>query len=238
MGTPKALLEWHGEPLLHRVTALLGRVAAPVVVVHAEGQQLPALPAAAELVADARPDRGPLEGMAAGLSAVGGRAGAVFLAAVDLPLLHPSFVRKLGRCLGEADVAVPVADGYDQPLAAVYRTAVLGKVEQRLSAGLMTMNGLLDDLEVRRVPAAELPHPESVRNVNSPDELAAALAVPAPAVRVARGDGVARTVRAATLGAALGRDSHVGRRVTLNGVELDTAEPGLPLVEGDTVELA
>ena len=237
MGTSKALLEWHGGPLLSRVTALLGRVAAPVVVVHAESQELPWLPAGAELVVDARPDRGPLEGMAAGLHAVGGRAGAVFLAAVDLPFLHPGFVLELARRVGRADAAVPVAEGHDQPLAAVYQTSVLATVERRLSAGLMTMNGLLDDLEVRRVAAAELPHPESVRNVNAPEELASALAEPAPLVRVASEDGDERTVRAATLGAALGRDGQGGPRVTLNGVQLDAAEPGLPLVDGDVLEL-
>jgi hypothetical protein len=101
----------------------------------------------------------------------------------------------------------------------------------------MTMNGLLDDLEVRRVPVAELPHPESVRNVNVPDDLAAALARPAPLVRVATAIGDERTARAATLGTALGRDGQVGRRVTLNGVLLDTAEPGLPLVEGDVLDI-
>jgi molybdopterin-guanine dinucleotide biosynthesis protein A len=237
MGTPKALLEWHGVPLLGRVTALLGRVAAPVVVVHAASQELPALPAAAERVADAYPGRGPLEGMAAGLHAVGGRAGMVFLAAVDLPLLHPEFVRALAGRVEGADAAVPVAEGHDQPLAAVYRTAVLEQVERRLATGQMSMNGLLDDLAVRRVPASSLPHPESVRNVNAPHELAAALAEPAPLVRVATADGAGRTVRAATLGAALGAGDRARRTVALNGVPLDAVEPDLPLVDGDALEL-
>jgi molybdopterin-guanine dinucleotide biosynthesis protein A len=238
MGTSKALLEWHGIPLLSRVTALLGRIAAPVVVVHASGQELPAIPAAAELVADARPGRGPLEGMAAGLHAVGGRAAVVFLAAVDLPLLHPCFVRGLTDRLEGADAAVPVADGHDQPLAAVYRTGVLAQVERRLGAGLMTMNGLLDDLGVVRVPASELPHPESLRNVNAPQELAAALAEPAPLVRVAAPDGDRRAVRAATLGAAVTLSGDRGITVVLNGVRLEVVDPGMPLVEGDALELA
>jgi molybdopterin-guanine dinucleotide biosynthesis protein A len=238
MGTPKALLDWHGIPLLSRVTALLVRIAAPVVVVHASGQELPAVPAAAELVADVRPGRGPLEGMAAGLHAIGGRAGVVFLAAVDLPLLHPSFARALADRLGGADAAVPVADGHDQPLAAVYRTGVLAHVDRRLGAGLMTMNGLLDDLSVLRVPALDLPHPESLRNVNAPDELAAALAEPPPLVRVAGPDGRRRTVQAATLGAAVSLSGDGRTTVLLNGLRLETVDPGMPLVEGDALELA
>ena len=35
MGTAKAGLDWHGIPLLRRVTGILQRLAAPVVVVHA-----------------------------------------------------------------------------------------------------------------------------------------------------------------------------------------------------------
>jgi hypothetical protein len=54
MGAPKASLEWHGSTLLYRAAALLARVVdGPVVVVAAPGQQLPELPAGAEV--DRRP---------------------------------------------------------------------------------------------------------------------------------------------------------------------------------------
>ena len=44
MGAPKALLDWHGGTLVRRVTGILQRIADPVVVVHADGQELPTLP--------------------------------------------------------------------------------------------------------------------------------------------------------------------------------------------------
>jgi molybdopterin-guanine dinucleotide biosynthesis protein A len=108
MGVPKALLDWHGGTLVRRITGILQRVADPVVVVHAEGQGLPPL-VGVERVVDREPDRGPLEGIAAGLRAVAGRCPAVFVSSIDLPLLHPDLVLALATRRGEHGAAVPVA---------------------------------------------------------------------------------------------------------------------------------
>ena len=48
----------------------------------------------------------------------------MFLAAVDLPLLHPAFVSQMLAALPGFDAAVAVADGRDQPLAAAYDAVV------------------------------------------------------------------------------------------------------------------
>ncbi len=73
MGTPKAALEWHGTTLLRRTTAVLARtVSGPVIVVRAPGQPLPDLPCDVRIVEDPVEGVGPLQGIAAGLSAVPG----------------------------------------------------------------------------------------------------------------------------------------------------------------------
>src|SRR5687768_6025554 len=96
MGRPKASLEWHGSTLLRRVVGIVGRGAeGPVVVVRAPGQSLPSLPAGVDVVTDAREGRGPLQGIAAGLAALDGRAEAAYISSTDVPLLHPSFVRRV-----------------------------------------------------------------------------------------------------------------------------------------------
>src|SRR5438067_1561794 len=128
MGTAKALLDWHGSPLARRVTGILGRAARPVVVVHEPGQELPPLPGT-ELVADATPGRGPLEGIAAGMRVLAGRCRYVFVSGTDLPLLHPDFVRSVARALDGHEIAAPVADGRSHPLAAVYRIETLSRIE-------------------------------------------------------------------------------------------------------------
>src|SRR5919201_3475785 len=87
MGTPKAALEWHGSTLLPRIVGLVARgVDGPVVVVRAPGQQLPSLAQSVEIVEDAREGRGPLQGLAAGLSALSDRAEVAFVSSTDAPL--------------------------------------------------------------------------------------------------------------------------------------------------------
>src|SRR4051812_34909297 len=114
MGRPKATLEWHGSTLVRRVGGLLARaVDGPVIVVTAPGQALPALPF--EVVEDAREGQGPLQGIAAGLGALRGRAALAFVSAVDVPLLDPSFVPPGGGSPGGAPPAGPPPRGGPPP---------------------------------------------------------------------------------------------------------------------------
>ncbi|MFN8188594.1 MAG: molybdenum cofactor guanylyltransferase [Gaiellales bacterium] len=188
MGRAKIELPWNGRPLLALVVEVVAiAVDGPVVLVRAPGQVLPTLPAGVEVVEDARPARGPLEGMAAGLRAVEGRAAAVFLSAADVPFLVPELVhRLLGAFDGEAEAAVPVVGGQSYPLSAAYRLDVLPTVERRLAQNELRMRALLDDLDVRWLDECTLlsdpalhaadPKLDSLRNVNTPAEYEEALA--------------------------------------------------------------
>src|SRR5215475_6707590 len=124
MGSPKAALEWHGSTLLWRTVAIIGRATSgPVVVVRAPGQELPPLPPGTEVVDDPREGQGPVQGIAAGLAALTDRADVAFISSTDMPFLHPAFVRRVVLAAGDgADVGLPVARGFRQPLAAAYRT--------------------------------------------------------------------------------------------------------------------
>src|SRR5579859_2552302 len=126
MGTPKAALEWHGSTLLRRTAGILSRVTdGTVVVVRAPGQDLPPLPPGTEVVDDPREGLGPVQGIAAGLGALAGRAEIAFVSSTDMPFLHPAFVRRVLRAAREgADVGLPVTRGYPQPLAAAYRVTL------------------------------------------------------------------------------------------------------------------
>jgi len=236
MGTPKALLNWHGGTLVRRVTGILQRVADPVVIVHADGQELPPLPGV-ERVVDRAPDRGPLEGMAAGLRAVAGRCPAVFVSGTDLPFLHPDLVLALAAARRDHDVAVPVADGHVHHLCAVYGTDLLAAVEQQLAFDRLRVGLLLEGIDVLRLDATALPHPESLRNLNTDDAYRQALAEPQPRITLPAGF----PIRAATLGEtirltpALGIEPS-GRTLRLNGAAIEP-DPTTPLVEGDVLEL-
>src|SRR5262249_57842743 len=75
MGRPKAWLAFGDELMLQRVVRVLREVVDPVVVVAAPGQDVPPLPDTVEIVRDEVEGRGPLQGLAAGLAALEGKAG-------------------------------------------------------------------------------------------------------------------------------------------------------------------
>jgi len=198
MGTPKAALEWHGATLLHRTVSIVARATSgPVVVVRALGQDLPEpLPAGVLVVDDPREGKGPVQGIAAGLAALAGRAETAFIASTDLPFLHPAFIRRVLRGLSDAgqDVCLPVARGYPQPLAAAYRVALAETAERLVKEGRLRPAFLFAECAVNRLDDAELladpvlaaldPHLDSLLNVNEPADYAAARARPAPEVTV------------------------------------------------------
>jgi molybdopterin-guanine dinucleotide biosynthesis protein A len=255
MGTSKAGLEWHGSTLLRRVVGLVGRgVDGPVVVVRSPGQQLPALPAAIDVVEDDAEGRGPLMGIAAGLGALEDRVEGAFVCATDLPFLHPAFVRRVSTALAGADVAIPVVGGYRQPLAAAYRTALAGRARALLAEDRDRAAFLLEDGAVHALDEASLladarlhaadPELRSVVGVNDPDAYAEARERPAPEVLVqlfgalaGSGGSATRTVLAATLGAAartvgLELDRHLLAAVDGDQVVRDVETP---LAAGDVV---
>jgi molybdopterin-guanine dinucleotide biosynthesis protein A len=256
MGSPKAGLEWHGSTLLRRVTGIVARsVDGPVVVVSAPRQTLPALDGAVEVVADEREGRGPLQGLAAGLAAIGDRAEVAYVSSTDVPLLHPAFVRRVVGALDQdLDVVLPEVGGYRQPLSAAYRTALLSTVEGLIAADRMRPAFLFERSRVLQMGEADLlengslarldPELTSVSNLNEPADYERAHALPAPEIVVEKFGPLApkparrgETVQAWSLGAVataavLSLDEHIA--AALNGDEI-TCDPELPLVRGDTV---
>lgn len=179
MGRPKAWLPFGGETMLARVVRLLGEVVAPVVVVAAPGQDVPPLPPEVAVVRDPERGRGPLQGLAAGLEALRGRADAAYLSSCDVPLLQPAFVRRLIEMLGDHDIAVPEVGGYRHPLAAVYRLEVAALAARLLAEDRLRPAFLFDQARTRFVRPEELadvdPELQSLRNLNTPAEYEEAL---------------------------------------------------------------
>ncbi len=179
MGRPKAMLPFGPERMLQRVVRLLGEAVHPIVVVAAEDQQLPDLPGETAIARDRSPDRGPLEGIAAGLRALANRAEAAYVTACDVPLLAPAFVRRVVDLSAGYEIAVPHVNGFDEPLSAVYRASVLPKVESLLAAGRLRPVFLFDEARTLRIERQTLeevdPELLSLANVNDPQEYAAAL---------------------------------------------------------------
>jgi molybdenum cofactor guanylyltransferase len=259
MGTPKAALEWHGSTLLRRTVGILARATGgPVVVVRAQGQELPDLPKDVRLIDDPREGKGPVQGIAAGLAAIEARADVAFVSSTDMPFLHPAFVRRVLRAVHEgADVGLPIARGYPQPLAAAYKTALAPLAEKLVHDERLRPAFLFEQCAVSRLDEAALlddellaaldPGLDSVVNVNEPDDYRTAREKPAPEIIIERFGVLAsgtrtakaqQTVRAATVAeaaVAVSIDFTAGHvTAALNGDQI-TRDGQTPLAAGDTV---
>ena len=174
MGRPKAWLPFGGELMLPRVVRLLREVVDPVVVVAAPGQDVPPLPPGVEIVRDEEKGRGPLQGLAAGLAALEGKADAAYLSSCDVPFLQPAFVKRLVELLGDRLVCVPRVGEYHHPLAAVYRLEVREAVARLLAEDRLRPFFLFQEVPTRVVDAEELrdadPDFRTLRNLNTPEE--------------------------------------------------------------------
>ena len=175
MGRAKAWLPFGDEFLLPRIARIVASVVDPVVVVASPGQELPPLSAGIEIVRDEFEGRGPLAGLAAGLAALAGRAGAIYLSSCDAPFLNPEFICAVLDNLGSHDIAVPRIGGYPHPLAGVYRLSVRPVVERMLAEHRLRLRDLLDEVPTRFLGAETFADSDSLINVNTPDEYEAAL---------------------------------------------------------------
>jgi molybdenum cofactor guanylyltransferase len=178
MGRPKAWLPFGEELMLPRVVRLLREVCEPIVVVAAPDQDVPPLPGDVLVMRDEEKGRGPLQGLAAGLFALEGKAEAAYASSCDVPFLRPAFVRRVAELRGEHAICVPKVGEYHHPLAAVYHVSVLPVVRQLLAENRLRPLFLFETVPTRIVEPRELadvdPEFQSLRNLNTPEEYEAA----------------------------------------------------------------
>jgi len=182
MGVAKATLPFGPETMLARVARLLGQVVPRLVVVAAPQQELPPLPADVIVARDRREGRGPLEALAAGLTAAADAGfDTAYVTSCDVPLLVPAFVERMFAMLGEHQIAVPREGEFHHPLGAVYRVSVLSVVERLLSEDRMRPFFLFQECDTREVASAEWhdvdPTSATLKNLNRTEDYLAALAV-------------------------------------------------------------
>jgi molybdopterin-guanine dinucleotide biosynthesis protein A len=146
MGRDKALVPFHGEPMINHVAAGLSNAGLEVLVVGRDqvSDRFRAIPD------EGGPGRGPMSGMVTALHAADNRD--VFLVAVDQPLLRPGTVRAIIALPGDA--VVPRAGGHPQVTCAVYRQACLRPAEAALRRGEMKLRRMLDEVAATYVEEA------------------------------------------------------------------------------------
>ena len=176
-GSDKASARLRGRPLLQWVLSAIEPVCRRIVIVKAQGQELPAVTSHSELVVveDRFAAKGPLAGLATGFAAV--EAEICFATACDAPLLRPELIELLAAMAPGYDVVCPMAGAFHQPLTAVYRPhACLPVFEELIEQDLLRIVPAYERLAARILSEDEVraadPELDSFRNANRPERLA------------------------------------------------------------------
>jgi molybdopterin-guanine dinucleotide biosynthesis protein A len=190
MGRDKALLPVPpgGVPLIAHIARRLAPLQPASLVVVTNDERLlkqAQLPDGTQFLPDAYPDAGTLGGIATGLQAAPGWAVVV---ACDLPLVSATLLGWMASLAGEQangrdqwDAIVPVVDGYEEPLHALYHRRCLPAIEARLAAGQRRVVSFMPDVRTRYVAEQALrrldPELHSFLNTNTPEEWARAVEI-------------------------------------------------------------
>jgi molybdopterin-guanine dinucleotide biosynthesis protein A len=166
----KAALVVGGESCLGRVCRSLRAVVPRVLVVAAEGQPLPALDPAVEIVRDTTPGAGPLAGLRDGLAAAARGVPPprwAFVASCDVPRLAPALVRRLLDVArsSSARFIVPMVAGHPQVLVSVVASDLAAGIPALAAAG-RGPRALLDQLVAREPSAVRFVTEEELRTVD------------------------------------------------------------------------
>ncbi|MBZ9935511.1 molybdenum cofactor guanylyltransferase MobA [Mesorhizobium sp. BR1-1-16] len=176
MGREKALVPLAGQPMLAHVIARLGPQVGPLAL-NANGDPARFASFGLPVVADDRPDTGPLGGVEAGLDWAARLASPPRLLVtvpVDGPLLPADLVTRLAEVAGEADRIVIAASGdRDHPVFALWPVALATMLaDWRRTAKSQGVRGFLAAVgfSVATWPVAA-GGPDPFFNVNAPDDL-------------------------------------------------------------------
>ncbi len=171
MGSDKAFVELDGQTLLARALDLARSITANVRIVGDPAK----FAAFAPVVQDIFPNCGPLGGIQASLRASAAELN--LMLAVDMPFVSSDLLRYLIERArnSSATVTVPLCEGGNQPLCAVYRRAFAEAAEDALEQGRYKIDPLFAEDSTQVINEDELREngfsPKMFRNLNTREEL-------------------------------------------------------------------
>ncbi len=164
MGRPKTLLPYRGVPLIEYVFGSLSPLFAETLVSTNDEQSFGL--DGVGTVADRVVGRGPIGGIAAALEAASYER--TFVTACDIPTIHLGLVGRLLRLGRRCDIAVPRnAEGFLEPLHAVYSRRILPAVEQLIEQGENRIQRVYETVNTCFV---DLRPDQVLKNINTPDD--------------------------------------------------------------------
>jgi len=173
MGKDKATIVFGGGALWQRQLSILKSLDAQTICVSARTR--PAwCPSEVETVFDLIPNRGPLSGIAAGLSSL--RTSHLLALALDMPRMSSEHLKKLADLAEPGRGVVPLINDSLEPLCAIYPVEAASTAFARLSCGHLSLQDFIHDLcSIGRTRIYKISESEQdlYQNVNTPDDLMA-----------------------------------------------------------------
>jgi molybdopterin-guanine dinucleotide biosynthesis protein A len=172
MGTNKALLKISEKTNIERMVVQLKKLFDEIILVTNDPETYGFLNV--KVTTDHYPDKGPLAGLHAGLSA--SRFEKNVIVACDLPFISSEFARDLVNRIGNYDAVIPVINGRQHPLFSVFKKKNIERIAESIENGQLRMRGLLDQLHVLYLTEKDLTDysKESLEriffNMNHPNE--------------------------------------------------------------------
>ncbi len=161
VGTDKSLLPFMGKPLIQHIYDQLYPHFDETIIAGGEKKCLSFLKA--RIISDEVSGEGPLRGIASALTA--SRHNLNFVIACDIPWVNVGLLRRLLRESHECDCVVPVtAEGYYEPLFAVYRKSALAAMRRALEEGKRRIVAAFPYCRVKTVLLSES---ETIKNINT-----------------------------------------------------------------------
>ncbi len=146
-GSNKALSRFEGERLIHRLCKTVGSVTDRIMLITNTPEEYAFLNVASRK--DLVPRCGPIGGIFTALRTA--NTPLCLCVACDMPFIKPEFLEYMLERSPGYDVVVPMNDGREEPLCAVYRDTCASAIENRIQARRHKMTGFFDEVRVLRV---------------------------------------------------------------------------------------
>lgn len=148
MGTNKSLLPLQGKPAVERVYEELKVVTDNVIIIANEENIYDFLQI--DRYSDRHVDQGPLAGLESALYHV--EADLYFIAACDMPFIDRTVYKYLVEQMDdEHDAVVPVYNGRNHPLAAIYRRSALPQIQDQIVNNNLRVQSFFEHIQVNYV---------------------------------------------------------------------------------------
>ncbi len=169
-GKNKALVEFHGIPLIERVLGVMRPIFRHVIIITNTPDEYSHLKL--PMYQDIIKGLGPLGGIFTGLQVIPNSG---FFVACDMPFLNQGLIRHMVEVRADFDLVVPRISGYMEALHSLYGKGCERKIEGLINSGIYQVFQFFNEVSIRYVEEDEVrmfdPDLKSFFNINSPEAL-------------------------------------------------------------------